>query len=260
MVSDLCAAAGTSAIEMRSQVPPADPAGAGRMVRHLHPCTTGGVAMAQPRLVTALFLFAASLTGCSQYTYQPAENATATVRGRSAADYQIPPQAPQGDVRLASFGFSRVAPPNAPPDQTERVLHLRMIVSNNGAQPWHLDTRQQLLDVSGVGRFSPAFASSRQGVAGFPSVAVAPGSRRTIDLFYRLPAGMNHARDIAQFDVIWRVDVPGQVVVERTPFDRLQVVPEYAYGYGPYGYVDYGWGPFWWGDWGPGAVVGWPSW
>jgi hypothetical protein len=103
------------------------------------------------------------------------------------------------------------------------------------------------------------FGSSREGVAGFPVVQIPPGSSRSIDLFYRLPTGMNRARDVSQFDEVWRVDLPGQSVVERTPFERLKIVPAYAYGWGPYGYID-AWGPFWWGGWGPGWEVGWPGW
>lgn len=217
------------------------------------------------RSMGALWVLAIPLAACgSQYTYRPAENATAQVRGRTAADYQIPTQAPQGDVRLASFGFSRVSPPNAPPDQVERVLHLRMVVANNGAQPWHVDTNQQLLDISGVGKYAPAFARSPEGIAGFPSVDIPAGGKRTIDLFYRLPAGMNRAANISQFDEIWRVDIPGQTVVQRTPFERLRVEPYYAYGYGPYGYYGGGWGPYWYpgdvGWFGPDWYVGMPTW
>ncbi len=213
----------------------------------------------------AALIVAAPLAACGpRYVYQPAENATAQIRGRAAADYQIPAQAPQGDVRLASFGFSRVSPPNAPPNETERVLHLRMVVANNGAQPWHLDTRQQILNVSGVGNYSPAFVRSPEGIAGLPAVEVAPGAKRTLDLFYRLPAGMNRAGNVSQFDEVWRVDLPGQTVVERTPFDRLRVDPAYAYGYGPYDYYGWGAGPYWYPpdvEWfGPDWLVGPPSW
>lgn len=190
------------------------------------------------RSLSVLCVLLAPMAACApQYAYQPSEYADATIEGQAAADYQIPKQAPQGDVRLASFGFSRVTPPNQPANEAERVLHLRMIVVNNGGQLWHLDTRQQLLEVQGGGRFSPAFASSHEGVAGFPSVEVGPGGRRTIDLFYRLPADMNHASVVREFDEVWRVDLPGQAVIERTPFDRIRVIPSYAYGYGPFGYI-----------------------
>ena len=94
-------------------------------------------------------------------------------------------RSPQGDVRLASFGFSRAAAPGAPVEAAERVLHLRMIVANNSAQPWHLDTRQQWLkDLQGVGRFAPAFVSSREASRDTPSVEIGAGARRSIDLFF----------------------------------------------------------------------------
>ena len=54
---------------------------------------------------------------------------------------------------------------------------------------------------------------------------------------------MNHASAVSQFDEVWRVELPDQAVVERTPFNRLRVTPTYASGYGPYGYMGSDFGP-----------------
>ena len=97
------------------------------------------------------------LAGCAhEYTYQPTEHATGSIGGHVAADYQIPPAAPQGDVRLASFGLGELAPVKGS-SESAPALHLRMVVSNNGAEPWSVDTRQQKLDIEGSGPIAPAF-------------------------------------------------------------------------------------------------------
>jgi hypothetical protein len=68
--------------------------------------------------------------GCApQYSYVPTTNATATVRGRVAAEYPIPPGAPQGDVRLASYGMTDVSPQKAP-NEVLRALHLRVVLAD----------------------------------------------------------------------------------------------------------------------------------
>ena len=86
------------------------------------------------RLIAVLSVLV--LAGCAhQYLYQPAEHATGSIGGHVAAEYQIPPTAPQGDVRLASFGLGQLAPAKGSSGSTP-ALHLRMVVSNNSAEPW----------------------------------------------------------------------------------------------------------------------------
>ena len=209
----------------------------------------------------AVFLLAAC---AHDYAYQPAEHATGNIGGHVAADYQIPPAAPQGDVRLASFGLAELAPASGSGDG-KSALHLRMVVSNNGAQPWTVDTREQKLDLQSAGSIPPAFSSTPEGNAGLPLVTVGPGSKRVIDLFFPLPPDHESLDSIPEFDAIWNVHAGTQDIVERTPFDRLQIEP----GYGPAIAPEYGFygdwrGPFWydplypWGfprPWFGGAVI-----
>jgi len=186
------------------------------------------------------------LAGCAhEYLYQPAEHATGTLGGHVAADYQVPPAAPQGDVRLASFGLGELAPAKGTSDPTP-ALHLRMVVSNNGDQPWTLDTREQKLDIEGSGPTPPAFSTTSEGNGGLPLVTVPPGSKRVVDLFFPLPPNQQSAGSIPEFDAIWNVHTGTQDVVERTPFDRLQIEPAYGPAVAPeYGFYG-GWGgPFW---------------
>jgi hypothetical protein len=191
--------------------------------------------------------------GCSSdYIYQPAEHATAQILGRTAAHYEIPAQAPQGDVRIASFGIAKVQRQDMP-DQKQRMVHLRMIVANNSQQHWTVDTREVRINLPGAGEVQATIArvSDAQGSV----VDVAPGGQRQLDLFYPLPAGMEKASKLPQFDAVWTVHTPEQTVAERTPFDRLYVYPTYAYGYGP-GWGWYGWGGPWHDPW----YIGAPGW
>ena len=187
-----------------------------------------------------------ALAACAPaYTYEPTENATGTVGGHVAADYPIPQVAPQGDVRLASFGLGELSPAQQTADRTS-ALHLRMVVSNNSAQPWTVDTREQKLDIQGSGPATPAFATTREGNGDLPQIMVAPGSKRIIDLFFPLPPNRQSESSIPEFDAIWNVHAGNQDVVERTPFDRLRVEPAYdpaiAPDYAYYGLWD---GPYW---------------
>jgi hypothetical protein len=199
-------------------------------------------------------LSALTLAACAhEYTYQPAEHATGKIGGHVAADYQIPTAAPQGDVRLASFGLGELAPAKGSNDSAS-ALHLRMVVSNNGAQPWTVDTREQKLDIKGSHPTPPAFSTTSEGNADLPVVTVAPGSKRVIDLFFPLPPNQQSAGSIPEFDAIWNVHAGTQDVVERTPFDRLQIEPAYGPAVAPeYGFYGDWNGPFWYDPMYPGA-------
>ena len=189
---------------------------------------------------TAILPALVALAGCAhEYTYQPTEHATGSIGGHVAADYEIPPAAPQGDVRLASFGLGELAPAKGS-DDSKPALHLRMVVSDNSSQPWTVDTREQKLDIQGSGLIVPAFSTTSEGNGGLPLVTVAPGSKRVIDLFFPLPPNQQSAGSIPEFDAIWNVHAGTLDVVERTPFDRLQIEPAYGPAVAPeYGfYVD----------------------
>jgi hypothetical protein len=209
---------------------------------------------------------AVAMAACApSYVYRPSTNATATIKGRVAADYPIPATAPQGEVRLASFGMSEIARSSAP-DQKQVAAHVRMIVIDNSPAPWTLDTRQQTIALAGGPQLAPSLVTTHEGQAGLPSVTVPAGGKRIIDLFYPLPANMQSASQVPEFDVVWHVDTPQQVVTERTSFDRLRVEPQVASGYGPdWGVWNDGFdGPYWYGSayegYRGGVVVGAPRW
>jgi hypothetical protein len=181
-------------------------------------------------------LGAAALAGCEhEYVYRPTVATTSAVAGRPASYYAIPPEAPRGSVQLATFGFADLHPTDGGKDV--RAIHMRMVVANNADTAWKIDTREQLLVLPGQGQSRPAFSSSDLGAG--PILEVPPNGKVNIDLFYPLPEHMQEAKEIPEFDTLWRVDTSTRVVADRTPFERLEVEPRYAYDYG-----DYYWGPW----------------
>lgn len=202
---------------------------------------------ARPAFLVVSALTAALVTGaCAsrKYVYQPAVNTSAMVEGRPASYYAIPPEAPRGDVRLATFGLVDITPQDE--DDDMRGVHIRMIVANNADVPWSVDTREQRLALPNDGESRPAYATVDVGQP--PVIEIPPGQKRTIDLFFPLPAHMQKEKELPSFDTLWRVQTSGGgFVAERTPFERLDVTPVYDRSY--YGAGYYGaWGPTYWYD------------
>jgi len=202
-----------------------------------------GLFGSRSRRALALAGGAVLLAACTPtYVYIPTEMVNASTEGVPTARYPVPPEAPHGDVYVTSFGIVDV---DVAPGTKAPLLHVRLAVSNNGgAEPWQVDARQQVVDLGPEGRSRPAYVNTD--IQGSPLISVPPGTKRVIDFFYALPAGMQGASSVPHFDVLWRVDIPGRPVVQRTPFDRLEV--EYAEPYPAYVGVGLGWGPFWWYD------------
>lgn len=183
------------------------------------------------------------LSGCAgeMYLFEPAEQATATIEGYSAARYAIPPEAPRGDLRVASFGVTDIE--QAGGDEVA-AIHVRLVISNDSsAGPWSVDTRKVRLEVRGRGDIGAPLVSTDG--EGLPVVSVAPGRQRVIDLFYPLPEEMEGASDVPAFDLIWAVRTEAREVVERTPFERIEFErsPRMAATAGAEWY-----GPYWWYD------------
>jgi len=189
-------------------------------------------------------LAALAASGCvsHHYVYEPEQAATALVAGHSASYYQIPPQAPHGDVRVATLGIVKLKPPSGEGAEI-RAMHVRMVVDNNDdIGPWQVDTRQQDAILGGHGKSRPAFASSNLG--GPPVVSVAPGQSATIDLYYPLPEDMQKASQIPQLAVFWHVQTPEGAVAERTSFERVRVEPPPPPGTIAWE-LGWGWAPGW---------------
>ena len=192
-----------------------------------------------------LLLCVLGCAGCAsqQYYYQPTEQATATLEGRPAARYGIPPESPRGDVLVTTFG---VASLDLGGDEPLPVLHVRLVVANNGGEaPWTVDTREIRAELRGLQPVGPAFISAS--VRDLPTVQIPSGEKRTLDLYFPLPDPLRSDRQVPQFDVLWRVATDTRDVAERTPFERIRVEPAWE------SHVGYGVGigvvsPWWWYD------------
>ncbi|HEY1958774.1 MAG TPA: hypothetical protein VGH28_24335 [Polyangiaceae bacterium] len=191
---------------------------------------------------------ALALVACQpNYAYLPVTNAT-IIRGNVAAEYPIPADIPHGDVRVASYGIVDVGPrhPKNPADRL-RALHLRFTVENSGDRDWTFDTSQQRITLAGYGTNTPGWASASAGGAP-PLVHIPAMQKRTVDLFFPLPAALQRAKELPAFDVVWHLQAYDKLVSHRTPFERVVIQPPSDY-YGPYDYGnDYWWGPPYWSN------------
>jgi hypothetical protein len=191
-------------------------------------------------LALAAAAFAAGC-GAADYVYVP-ENASVHIDGLPAAKTDIPPERPMGEVRVATLGVTELenGPSRIP------ALHVRMVVSNDSdPQPWVVDTRRQLLEIAGQGQSRAAFVNVDAQTV--PIISVNQRERRTIDLYFPLPATGAAVR----FDLLWEVQTGLRVIADRTTFERVEETDYYGYygtdvvfvsGWGP------GWGPYWWYD------------
>ena len=185
------------------------------------------------------------LGGCAsegRYIYRPEQQATATVNRLPAARYPIPPERPVGEVLIVSSGITQLPTTDA----RTPALFVRMIVTDNSDDvPWTVDTRQQFAWVGG--EWQPPAHVNAYGQSP-PTIAIARGEKRLIDLSYRLPAKAESDEQVPRFELAWTIQTAARVVAERTSFDRLRIEPvyvaggySYPYGPGPWGWYD----PFW---------------
>jgi hypothetical protein len=178
-----------------------------------------------------LWLAVAGVAGCgTTHVYLPTEHATATLAesGMPAANYQVPPGAPRGEVKVATLGLQKMK------GTEERNLVVRMVVTNNSNEPWQVDVRQQRIFLPNGHEQGPqqAFGVPQ----GSPFVVVPARQQRSVDLTYAV------GRDKPQsYALRWALTTPNEWVTNRTAFRRTQIG---FYGYGPPLYGGYFYAPF----------------
>ena len=212
-----------------------------------------------------LLLLAGSLGACAteRYGFRPAAGVTTNEAGFPASRYGVPPEAPRGDVYVASFGTRQI---ETRAGGRADLIHVRVAVANQtGDRSWGVNPAEQLL-VAGGKSEKPDFMEIDG--RSDSSTSIEPGKRKVIDFYYRLPAGAADASHLAGFEFQWQVDAGGRLVAERTPFVREAlgdyggptdgpsggpsgsyasvgvVAPWWAFGYAPW------WGLGWYGGWG----------
>lgn len=211
------------------------------MVTRLKPLSA-----ARPAAPAAAFLaLLPAIDGCSsqpQYVYKPVQNATASVSGQLAAQYQVPPASPHGDVEVATLGVTTLEPRPGEGDRT-RAMHIRMVVHNrDDSGPWQVDTRAQIGSLNDYGQSRPILASATVGQP--PVVTIGSSGEATIDLYYPLPRGMQDSFEVPRFDILWNVQTADGPTASRSTFNRVSTEPPpgvYAYGIGQYEWYDPEW-------------------
>ena len=189
-------------------------------------------------ILAATLGVAAAACESRRFIYRPAISSSAVVEGKPAAHHRIPPEAPRGDVRVATFGLADLTPVDGKGDDV-RALHVRMVISNDSDASWTIDTREQRTALPGDGETRPAYARSDDGSP--PVIEIPPHGQRSVDLFFPLPSSMAKESKLPSFDTIWTVRAGAQLITQRTPFERLDVTPVYQTT--PYHSAWYGWGP-----------------
>jgi hypothetical protein len=181
------------------------------------------------------------LVGCAESYYYSPDNASVVREGAPAQVVKVPPELPQGQVVIASQGLRRLRLNDG---RTVPALHVQLDVSNDGDdQPWTIDTREQLLDVPGVGRSRAIFVHSD--VNTLPVITVARRERRSIDFYFPVPPQQAKESHLPSYDMLWQVNTSRRRVADRAHFQRLEVEPDpYYYGYPYYN----AWGTNWWYD------------
>ena len=163
----------------------------------------------------------AAAVGCAHdYAYWPAGIGAGY---GPATRYPFPPTVPRGEVYVTSFGFTQM---DVAPGQTAETLHARLVIVNEGPDTWTIDGQQQLLSVRhDLPPLAAAYVNTEGGPG--PTYAVTSGQRRTIDLYFAVPAAFRQPKDLPWFE---RFDGTG---APREPY------PDYIF-------VGLGWGGGWW--------------
>ncbi len=181
-----------------------------------------------------------AIAACAEppaYFYAP-ESATVQRGNLLASKTKIPSEEPRGAIEVASAGITELT---AQKGERVRALHVRMFVQNDDDPgTWTVDTRQQLVDVTGVGESGPMFA--RSDVQTMPTVSIGRRQRRTFDFYFPLPANIRDPSELPAFDFLWEVSTPARPITGRTHITRQEVVDVVPY-------TDVwmpGWGPYWW--------------
>jgi hypothetical protein len=139
----------------------------------------------------------------------------------AAVSYQIPAEAPQGEVQVLSLGVADVTVPSL--IGSERLVHWRVVAQNHrDPQAWVLDARDQVLQLSDGSSRAPLFAEAST-ARGAGQATIRAGQLAYLDLFFSA-----EGNDPPSAALTWRVRRGGSLIVARTVFERM---PELGFAY-----------------------------
>lgn len=194
-------------------------------------------------VVLAACGLALAVAGCGtqRYGFRPTANVAPNEQGFPAAHYQIPPEAPQGEAFVTSFGTREIEQGTG----GAQLIHVRVAVANDSSgTPWSIDPAQLTLVAANQPPRKPDFMEIDGGKNG--TTDVPRGAHKVLDLYYRMPGGAPDARAVPSFDLVWQVNTGSKSFAERTPFARE---PYQEYGTESQRYVAVGVVPPWWVGW-----------
>lgn len=209
-----------------------------------------------PIVLLGFMLLAAACTSPS-YRYVPKEAAQpAQETSNNEVAYSVPPNAPEGTVRIRSMGIVDLKRQGE--EQRTPAFHVRAtLAKTSGDNPWSFNIREQALFFPNQGPTPPLFANSNS--KNLPSFQVKTGEVRAIDLYFPLPGNVESDKDIPEFNFKWVIHPDSQILTETTQFQRAPLQAQYptAYPYDPYpvGYGSLWWGGYGYGYWGPVEVA-----
>ena len=133
----------------------------------------------------------------------------------AAVGYQVPVEAPTGEVQVLSLGVAELPVPSLIGEA--KFVHVRLAVTNSrDDRDWVVDARDQYLGLADGTTLSPGFAESNAG-AGPPRLTLPRGVRGYLDLFFPVEDGA----DAASTSLNWLVRRGKGVIVATTTFERL---------------------------------------
>jgi hypothetical protein len=169
----------------------------------------------------AVVLAVAVACSAERYAYAPVRTTSAELAGELAAIYALPPEAPRGEARVATFGITTLSPMGIE-DSSLRAVHLAIAVSNRSDDTWKIEPAEARLLI-GDRSEAEALYSTTERIVRPQRVDVPAHSSRWIDLFFPLALEARQASELPSYEMLWAIDVGTRKVTLRTTFARFLV-------------------------------------
>lgn len=157
------------------------------------------------------------LISCASQTKERSAASNGVFQGEQGVLYDIPVSDPsQGEVRIQAIGVTTIQKQG----HREKLpaLHMRMTIHNAQApEPWHLDSRNQIISFTDDGELRPSFVHSSIPTE-LPLVQIAKGITQVIDLYYILPEGRATLQRVPGFTWRWQVQLGNELMTRATAF------------------------------------------
>ena len=162
------------------------------------------------------------VSGCAttqSFVFRPTETPNLTSDNQAVARYVVPRVLPRGEIFVTSEGVVKADTREGLPS-----LHVRATLFNvAGETAWAVDVRDQLVTLPGGVQIHASRVETA--APGAPILAIAPGERIAMDLYFTLPDAQQSAERIPAFDFIWQVTTDRKRAAGAVPFGRFDGEP-----------------------------------